>query len=174
MTEIWGWSPCEMFHSFGRRWSLMQFNRGVLMNNQQTGRVLLMKHALVGSQKLCGMQCSTQPAVSHYEMCNLMGKSHKNQSLKFKEIADGGSEGCRAELLGIPCCLGADAQTAYTISSCVTPVYLLKSLGSLSSRCLAVWRGGCCFFFSPTEPSPCTQYQTAWLISMASSYKGSK
>lgn len=62
MTEIWGWSPCEMFHSFGRRWSLMQFNRGMLMNNKQTGRVVLMKHALVGSQKLCGMQCSSQPA----------------------------------------------------------------------------------------------------------------
>lgn len=124
------------------------------------GRV---NEACIGWQPEVMWNAVQQPAcrVSHYEMCNLMGKSHKNESLKFKEIAEGGGEGCRAELLGIPCCLGADALTAYTISFCVTPVYLLKSLGSLSSRCLAVWRGGCWVFFSPTEPSPCTQYQTA-------------
>lgn len=62
---------------------------------QQADRQGRVNEACIGWQPEVMWNAVQQPAcrVSHYEMCNLMGKSHKDESLKFKEIAEGGVKG---------------------------------------------------------------------------------
>lgn len=78
-------------------WEKMKLNAVQLgrADEQPADRQGRVNEACIGWQPEVMWNVVQQAAcrVSHYEMCNLMGKSHKNESLIFKEIAEGGVKG---------------------------------------------------------------------------------